>query len=263
MDNASVLVQARHGDDHVVEIVINRPEELNTLNNDLASEVIDACRTVRADEDVWVVLLRASGERAFCAGADLKERNSMTPDQWWEQRALFRAMYAELRNIPQPLVAAVQGYALGGGTELAISADIVLASASAVFGLTEPRLGIIPGGGGTQLLPRLVGLARAKHLLLTGTRFSAEEALRWGLVAEVVDFGALDATTDAYVSDLLACSPVSTRAIKRAVHEGADVALVDAMGIENEAYERVLESDDRLEGIAAFNERRQPAWSGH
>lgn len=263
MDHQPVLVQQRHDDDHVMEIVINRPDDLNTLNNDVASTITRACEALRQDSQTWVVVLRSQGDRAFCAGADLKERNSMTPEEWKEQRSLFRAMYTELRRLPQPLVAAIHGYAFGGGTELALSADIIVAASDAVFGLTEPRLGIMPGGGGTQLLPRLIGLSRAKHLLLTGQRFSAEQAHIWGLVAGVVDPDELANATDAVVTDLLACSPVSTRAIKQAVQAGAETALDEAIAIENEAYERVLESADRLEGIAAFNERRRPAWQGH
>ncbi|MYL08077.1 MAG: enoyl-CoA hydratase [Acidimicrobiia bacterium] len=260
--NGCVLLQPRKEQEHVIEVVINRPEALNTLNNEVASLIIDACRSLRADSSAWVVVLRSTGDRAFCAGADLKERNSMSPEDWKHQRTLFRAMYSELRGLPQPLVAVVQGYALGGGTELALSADIIIAATDAVFGLTEPRLGIIPGGGGTQLLPRVVGGPRAMHLLLTGQRFTAEQAQGWGMVMELVDAETLDAATDATIGQILSCSPISTRAIKFAVNAGRSAPLEEAITTENEAYESVLKSADRQEGIAAFNEKREPNWSG-
>src|SRR5437588_12169654 len=179
----TVLVER---DGHIAHLILNRPESLNAIDNTLGEELGAACDSLAADSDVWVIILRAAGERAFCAGADLKARRDFTPEQWQAQRELFRRMFKQLRDVPQPMIAAVHGYALGGGTELAMLADFVVASDDAVFGLTEVSLGIIPGGGGTQSLPRLIGRNRAKEMIFSARRISAVHALEIGLVNHVV-----------------------------------------------------------------------------
>src|SRR5205807_5799987 len=143
----TVLVE-RQG--NLAHLVLNRPEVLNAIDNTLAEELGAACDALARDDSVWAIILRGAGERAFCAGADLKARRDFTPEDWAAQRALFRDMFARMRSVPQPMIAAVHGFALGGGTELAMLADFIVASEDAVFGLTEVSLGIIPGGGGTQ-----------------------------------------------------------------------------------------------------------------
>jgi enoyl-CoA hydratase/carnithine racemase len=156
--SSTVLVER---DGHLAHLILNRPEVLNAIDNTLGAELGAACEALAADESVWVVILRGAGERAFCAGADLKARRDFTPADWAAQRALFRDLFAKLRSVPQPMIAAVHGFALGGGTELAMLADFVVAAEDAVFGLTEVSLGIIPGGGGTQNLPRMIVRNRA------------------------------------------------------------------------------------------------------
>src|SRR2546428_6609471 len=172
--------------DPVATIRLNRPEALNAISGEMANEVAGALLQAGAMADVWTVVLAAAGERAFCVGADLKERNRLDDAGWLRNRVLMRGMFDSLRAVPQPTIASVFGFALGGGFELALSCDLIVASRDAVLGLPETGVGIVPGGGGTQLLARRIGLSRAKELILTGRRLSADEALAWGLVSRVV-----------------------------------------------------------------------------
>src|SRR5262249_25292837 len=161
----------------LAHLILDRPEVLNAIDNELAEDLCDRCLELAEDRSVWVVILRGAGERAFSAGADLKARHGFTPSQWLAQRGPFRRTFDLVRAVPQPMIAAVHGHALGGGTELALLADLIVASEDAQFGLTEVSLGIIPGGGGTQTLPRRIGPSRAKELIYTARRVPAAEAL--------------------------------------------------------------------------------------
>ncbi len=172
-------------------------------------------------------------------------------------------MFARLRNMPQPMIAAVHGYALGGGTELAMLADFVVASDDAVFGLTEVSLGIIPGGGGTQNLPRMIGRNRAKELIFTARRIPASEALELGLVNHVVPRSSLLSTATGLAEEIMKNSPFAVRQAKWAIDQGADLPFEDGLQREHEAYMRAIGSDDRREGISAFNERRGAQFTGH
>jgi len=249
-------------DGHLAHLVLNRPHVLNAIDNELAEDLSTLCDTLASDPDVWLVVFRGAGERAFSAGADLKARRDMTPEQWVEQRALLRSMFQKLRGIQQPMIAAVHGYALGGGTELAMLADFIIASDDAVFGLTEVSLGIIPGGGGTQNLARLIGRSRAKELIFTARRIPADEAFRLGLVNRVVPRAQLLSTVEAVAAEILKNSPFAVRQAKWAIDQGVDLPLVDGFGKEHEAYMRAISSDDRREGIAAFNDKRKPSFTG-
>jgi enoyl-CoA hydratase len=255
----TVLVER---DGHMVHLILNRPEVLNAINNELAEDLMAACDALAGDPDVWLIVLRGAGERAFSAGADLKARRDMTPEQWSAQRALFRSMFARLRGLQQPMVAAVHGYALGGGTELAMLADMIVASDDAVFGLTEVSLGIIPGGGGTQNLARLVGRNRAKELIFSARRIGADDALRLGLVNRVVARADLLSAVRALADEILRNSPFAVRQAKWAIDQGIDLPLDDGFAKEHEAYLRAIASQDRREGIAAFNEKRPPRFTG-
>jgi enoyl-CoA hydratase/carnithine racemase len=186
----------------------------------------------------------------------------MTPEQWSAQRTLFRSMFEKLRSLPQPMIAAVHGFALGGGTELAMLADIIVASDEAVFGLTEVSLGIIPGGGGTQNLARLIGRNQAKELIFAARRITAHEALGLGLVNRVVPRAELLSTTVGLAEEILRNSPFAIRQAKWAIDQGVDLPLEQGFAREHEAYLRAIASEDRLEGIAAFNEKRPPRFSG-
>lgn len=249
-------------DGHLAHLILNRPEVLNAIDNTLATELTAACAALANDREVWVVILRGSGERAFSAGADLKARRDFTPEDWAHQRALLREMFKKLRNLPQPMIAAVHGYALGGGTELAMLADFAIAAEDAVFGLTEVSLGIIPGGGGTQNLPRMIGRNRAKELIYTARRIPAAEAYRLGLVNHVVSREALVPKAIEIAQEIMKNSPFSVRQVKWAVDHGADQEFEESLEREHEAYMRAIGSEDRREGIAAFNERRAPRFTG-
>jgi enoyl-CoA hydratase/carnithine racemase len=249
-------------DGHLATVTLNRPEVLNAIDNTLATDLCAVCEELAGDNTTWAVILRGSGERAFCAGADLKARRDFTPEQWTGQRQLLRRTFASLRAVPQPTIAAVHGYALGGGTELAMLCDMIVASQDAVFGLTEVSLGIIPGGGGTQSLPRLIGRQRAKELIFAARRFPAEEALRLGLVNRVVARQELLPTARALAEEIMRNSPFAVRQAKWAIDEGADLPFEGGLEREHEAYMRAIASEDRREGINAFNEKRRPHFQG-
>ena len=255
----TVLVERN---DHLATIVLNRPEVLNAIDNTLAVELTHACAELASDVSVWSVILRGAGERAFCAGADLKARRDFTPDDWAHQRSLLRTLFGQMRNLPQPMIAAVHGYALGGGTEFAMLADFIVASDDAVFGLTEVSLGIIPGGGGTQNLPRMIGRNQAKELIYTARRIPASEALRLGLVNHVVPRAELLPRTTALAQEIMKNGPFAVRQAKWAIDHGADQEFEDGLEREHEAYMRAIASEDRREGILAFNEKRRPQFNG-
>jgi len=249
-------------EDHLAHLVLNRPEVLNAINNELASDLCFACEALAGDPEVWAIILRGAGERAFSAGADLKARQGMTPEQWQAQRALFRDMFVKLRGIEPPMIAAVHGYALGGGTELAMLADMIVASDDAVFGLTEVSLGIIPGGGGTQNLPRLIGRNRAKELIFSARRITAADAHALGLVNRVLPRAELLSSAVALAHEIMRNSPYAVRQAKWAIDRGVDLPFDEALQREHEAYMRAIASEDRREGIAAFNEKRKPNFTG-
>ena len=219
-------------------------------------------RAVRADNDVRSVVLIGAGEKAFCVGADLKERNTLDDDGFAAQRVVFRAAFASVRALPQPVVAAVHGFALGGGLELALSADVIVADETAVVGLPEVSLGLVPGGGGTQLALRRLGPGRAADLVLTGRRMSAAEAFDLGLVDRVTPQGSAREAAGEIAEQVAGNSPVATRAAKRALRDGWSLDEGAAMDAEDVAWRTAAFSADRKEGIAAFNEKRRPNWPG-
>ena len=249
-------------DDHVATVTLSRPEALNAISGAMADAVAGTILQAAARADVWVVVLAAAGEKAFCVGADLKERNRLDDEGWLRNRVLMRSMFDSVRAVPQPTIASVFGHALGGGFELALSCDLIVAADDAVFGLPEVRVGIVPGGGGTQLLARKVGVARAKELVLTARRFGAEEAAAMGLVARVVPRDDLAAATADLANELKRATPVGLREAKRAIDRGIEVPLEQGIEIEDLAWRRAVASADRREGIAAFNEKRDARWSG-
>ena len=249
-------------DGHLAHLVLNRPAVLNAIDNELGEDLRVACETLAAEPEVWAIVIRGAGDRAFCSGADLKARRDFTPEDWAHQRALFRRLFKALRDVPQPMIAAVHGYALGGGTELALLADMVVASDDAVFGLTEVSLGILPGGGGTQNLPRLIGRQRAKELIFTARRVDAAEAYRLGFVNRVVPRAALLDTAVELAEEIMRNSPFAVRQVKWAIDQGADLPFEEGLEREHAAYMRAIASDDRREGIAAFNDKRRPRFTG-
>ncbi|MCX3059397.1 enoyl-CoA hydratase/isomerase family protein [Streptomyces beihaiensis] len=252
----------RHESGTVAELVLDRPKAMNAVSSGMASSVAAACAALAADREVRVVVVTSSNDRAFCVGADLKERNSLSDADLVRQRPVARAAYTGVLDLPMPTIAAVHGFALGGGFELALACDLIVADASAVVGLPEVSVGVIPGGGGTQLLPRRVGAARAAELIFTARRVGAEEAAELGLVDQVVEAGGDTAEALALAARIAGNSPVGLRAAKRALRLGHGLDLRAGLEVEDAAWRSVAFSGDRAEGVAAFNEKRKPQWPG-
>ncbi|RFS86349.1 enoyl-CoA hydratase [Actinomadura spongiicola] len=245
---------------HVVEIVLDRAEALNALSTAMARRLAMVCAEVAADDSVRAVVLSAAGEKAFCVGADLKERNAMTDAELLAQRPVFRAAFGGVLNLPQPVIAAVHGFALGGGCEFALSADLIVADETAVFGLPEVGVGLVPGGGGTQLALRRLGPGRAADLVFTGRRLGVDEAVEYGLADQKVPAGKAREEALALAGVIAGNSPVAVRAAKRALRLGAGVSLEAGLDLEENAWRTAAISADRREGIAAFTEKRKPNW---
>ena len=248
--------------DGIAEITLNRPEAMNSISSAMAAELTRACAELAAAPEVRVVVFGAAGERAFCAGADLKERAGMTDADIMRQRPVIRAVFGALLALPQPAIAAVHGFALGGGCELALSCDLVVADETATFGLPEVTVGLVPGGGGTQLALRRLGPGRAADLVLTGRKVGIEEAMRLGLVDRRVPAGQDGPAALELAGQIAANSPVAVRAAKRAIRHGWGVSLEAGLDIEDAAWRTAALSADRREGVAAFVEKRKPAWPG-
>jgi enoyl-CoA hydratase/carnithine racemase len=244
----------------VATVTLDRPEALNAISTELALDLAAAVEPLAVDPGVGAVVLTGAGERAFCVGADLKQRAGFDDHGWFVQREAFRRGFAAVRRCPLPTVAAVSGFALGGGTELAISCDLVVAAEGATFGLPEVRLGLVPAGGGTQLLVRRVGRSAARDLVLTGRRVGAAEALELGLADRVVPGPEVLSVAAALAAELAGNAPTAVRLAKWALEVGADLPLEAAMEVEDQAWRRAVESDDRREGIAAWVEKREPRW---
>ena len=247
----------------VLRITLNRPEAANAFNTQMATDLMDCFEALALEPgDTRCIVLTGSGQRAFCAGGDLKERDGMSDEAWQAQHRVYERMIRALIDCPLPLVAAVNGAAYGGGCELAAAADFVYAASGARFALTETSLGIIPGAGGTQMLARAVGERRAKELIMSARRFDAEEACLWGLVNEVHAAEILlEKTLDA-ASRIAANAPLAVRQAKQAIHRGLQMSLADGLAFEIEAYNRTVPTADRREGISAFNQKRTPQFQG-
>jgi enoyl-CoA hydratase/carnithine racemase len=246
--------------EHVATVRLDRPEAMNAISGAMADELTAAFTEVARDPEVWVVVLAAAGEKAFCVGADLKERAGFSLQDFYDNRKQIRGMFAALRAVPQPVIASCFGFAFGGGFELALSCDLIVATEGTLFALPETRVGLLPAGGGTQLLTRKLGTSRAKELIFTGRRIDAALAQRLGLVAEVAPAGELERVTGELAADIAKSSPVAVRAAKFSIDGALGVPIDDGIEIENEAWKGVISSEDRLEGIQAFNEKRDARW---
>ncbi|MFF8655059.1 enoyl-CoA hydratase/isomerase family protein [Streptomyces huasconensis] len=254
------VVVRRHG--HVAELVLDRPKAMNAVSSEMARSVAAACAALSEDRAARVVVVTSTHDRAFCVGADLKERNSLSDAELLRQRPTSRACYTGVLELPMPTIAAVRGFALGGGFELALSCDVIVADPTAVVGLPEVSVGVIPGGGGTQLLPRRVGAARAAELIFSARRVEAAEARELGLVDLLVAEGEARTEALALGARMAANSPVGLRAAKRALRLGHGLDLRAGLEVEDAAWRAVAFSGDRAEGVAAFNEKRKPEWPG-
>lgn len=251
---------------HILIIEMNRPEAANAFNTVMAEELTTLFEAlsmaVMDSKGPRVIILTGSGRKAFCAGGDLKERHGISDAAWCAQHLVYERMVRAVMGCPVPVIAAVNGAAYGGGCELAAMADFVYAARTARFAQTEVKLGIIPGAGGTQNLARAVGERRAKELILTGRVFSAEEALKWGLVMDVLEPDCLRDHSMVTARQIAANGPVAIRQAKQAISRGLQMSLADGLAFEIEAYNRCIPTTDRREGVAAFNEKRAPNFTG-
>lgn len=254
-----VLEERRDG---VVVLTLNRPEVMNAFNFGLLHALKERAEAIQYESDVRVVVITGAGEKAFCSGADLKERTGYTETQVKEFIFTIRDLFTFIENLNKPVIAALNGVALGGGTELALACDIRVASHNATLGLTETRLAIIPGAGGTQRLPRLVGRGKAKELIFTGRRVNAEEALSIGLVNKVVPQDQLLDECLAMAAMICEAGPIAIQQAKYAINTGLEADLHTGLAIESNAYWVTIPTEDRLEGLAAFREKRTPVYKG-
>ena len=262
-----LLVDYLDGDNSgIVVLGLNRPEAKNSFSKNLVLQLCDAVEAVKFDTNARVIVIRSTTPGIFCAGADLKERATMPPELVGPFVAKARRLIYDLENLPMPVIAAIDGHALGGGLEMALACDIRVAANSAKMGLVETRLAIIPGGGGTQRLPRVVGPSLAKELIFTARRISGEEAGKIGLVNHSVpqnDNG--DAAYDKAIQlaqEIIPNGPVGVKMAKQAINKGIEVDIGSALSIEEACYAQVIPTKDRLEGLLAFKEKRKPVYTG-
>lgn len=247
-------------------VTMNRPEAANALSKGLVAALEKGferlAQEVKHDPDLRAIVLTGAGEKAFCAGADLKERRAMTLEETWGFLDELNRLANAIAAFPRPVIAAINGAAFGGGLEIALACDLRIAAASAEMGLTEVRLGIIPGMGGTQRLARIASVAAAKELILTGRRINAARAKELGIVSEIVPAAALPEAAARLAGEAALAAPLAVAAAKRAIDNGLELSLADGLALEAACYEEVLASADRNEGLAAFAEKRPPVFKG-
>ena len=249
--------------EHTVLVTLNRPEVANAMNTQMGLDLLEVFDGFcAAPNSQRCIVITGSGTKAFCAGGDLKQRNGMTDQQWQDQHLIFERMIRATLGCPVPVIAAVNGAAYAGGLEISLCADFIYAAEHARFALTEVTLGIMPGAGGTQNLPRAVGGRRAKEILLTGRPFSVQDAYDWGMVNRICKAETLLAEALDTAAVIAANAPISTRQIKQSVNMGLNTDLQTGMMFEIEAYNRMVPTEDRREGILAFNEKRKPVYKG-
>jgi enoyl-CoA hydratase len=256
------LQVTRSDDGYIMTVEMHRPQALNAMNTAMGRELLACFQGLFWDKETRVVVLTGAGERAFCVGADLKERQGMSDETWREQHVIFEQAAFRLLRCPHPVIAAVEGFAMGGGCELALLSDFVVASETAVFAAPEVTRGIFPGIGGTQLLPRIVGAPFAKEMIFTGRRVPAEEAKTVGLVNHLVAAGQARSKALEIAASIAQNGPIAVRQAKKAIAWGAETDLETGMMLAIEAYNITVQTEDRLEGVRAFNEHRAPQFQG-
>src|SRR5215472_7423653 len=244
---------------HILVVTLNRPDRRNALDTQMGLDLLELFGSLYIDQEhIRCIVLTGSGSKAFCAGGDLKQRNNMTDESWQSQHAVFEKMTLALMDCPVPIIAAVNGAAFGGGMEIALSADFIYAGRSSLFAQSETRLGIMPGAGGTQNLPRACGVRRAKEIIFTAEPFTAEQALEWGIVNKVCEPETLLDDALATARRIASNAPLAVRQAKKAVGAALDLDIKSGFAFELEAYNQLVPTRDRLEGIRAFNEKRKP-----
>ena len=253
---------AASADGFVVTVELNRPEALNAMNTAMGEDLLRCFDELHRDRAVRAVVFTGAGTRAFCVGGDLKEREGMTDETWRAQHVIFETAAARVLHCPVPVIAAVEGFAMGGGCELAVLSDFVVCGETAVFAVPEVTRGIFPGIGGTQLLPRILGAPMAKEMIFTGRRVDAREAKAIGLVNHVVPAGQARTKALEIAATIADNGPIAVRQAKKAVNRGGETDLETGMILAIEAYNNTVTTDDRLEGVRAFNEKRKPRFRG-
>lgn len=250
-------------EDHILVVTLNRPERANAMNTQMGLDLRELWRDLYVDqEDVRCVIMTGSGEKAFCAGGDLKDRDGMTDEQWQHQHAIFEQAVLTMMDVPPPIIGAINGVAYGGGTEFVLLCDFAYGASHARFALTEVTLGIMPGAAATQMLPRAVGIRRAKEFLMCGAPCSAEEALEWGILNKVCEPDQLMEEALTTARRIAANAPISIRQAKKSLNMSMQTDARNGYMFELEAYNRMVPTEDRLEGIRAFNEKRKPIYRG-
>ncbi len=263
MSHAYETLSVERHEEHILVVTLNRPHAANAMNTQMGEELMDLFERFQLDaEGVRVIVLTGAGEKAFCAGGDLKERNGMTDAQWLRQHAMFERMVRAFIACPIPLIGAINGAAYGGGCEITAALDFAYASDNARFALTEVTLGIMPGAGGTQNLPRAMGERRAKEIIMTGLPFTAQQAFEWGLINRVLPQDELMEATLATARRIAQNAPISIKQAKQSIHRGMQMSLADGLAYEIECYNRMVSTEDRHEGVRAFNEKRPPVFRG-
>jgi enoyl-CoA hydratase len=263
MNRSYETIRVEDRGDGLMLLTLDRPQVANAMNTQMGHDLLAFFDAVNADPLAYrVIVMTGAGDKAFCAGGDLKERQGMSDETWAAQHLLFERMIRAFLGCPVPVLGAINGAAYAGGCELALCCDFLYAAEGARFALTEVTLGIMPGAGGTQNLPRAVGERRAKEIILTGRPFSAQEAFDWGLVNRLCPPGQLLDETLETARRIADNAPISVRQAKHAIHYGLQMDLGSAMMFEIEAYNRMVPTEDRREGINAFNEKRKPRYKG-
>jgi enoyl-CoA hydratase len=261
-DEFETLKLTRDGD-HILIVTLNRPEASNAMNTQMGLDMMHVFERLQIEQDgLRIVVVTGAGEKAFCAGGDLKQRRGMTDEQWMAQHAIFERKLRAVMACPLPVMAAVNGAAYGGGCELVAACDFVYASKTARFALTEVTLGIMPGAGGTQNLPRAMGTRRAMEVILTGAPFTAEQGEAWGLINKVTAPDKLMEEALTTARRIAANAPISVRQAKQSVLRGRQMSIWDGLAFEIEAYNRMVPTEDRREGVLAYNEKRKPNFRG-
>ncbi len=243
-------------------ITLNRPEVMNAFNFDMLQTLSTYVDSIRINPDIRLVIIQSSSDRAFSVGADLKERKALPAPLVIRNLNKFAEVFTNIEHLPQPTICVLNGYAFGGGFELALACDFRIASTTAIVGLTETSLGIIPGAGGTQRLPRLIGETKAKELIFTSRRVTADEGYAIGLYTKIADPSSLHATVSEFADAILANAPIAVQQAKFAIGQGVKVDLHTGLQIERKAYEVTIPTEDRIEALNAFAEKRKPIFKG-
>lgn len=258
----SSLIDVKKVDNHIAVITLNRPEARNALSRALLTELYTIIKEVDSDSSIHCTVLTGSGTKAFCAGADLKERKGMPDNEVIDCVSQIGDVVTAIENMKMPVIGLVNGAAFGGGLELALGCDIRLAAGHAKMGLTETSLAIIPGAGGTQRLPRLIGMGKAKKMIFSAKAISAEEAKEINLVEEAVSSEDLMEAGLELARTIAANGPVALMQAKSAINHGSDIDIHNALIFERQCYKETIPTSDRLEGLKAFQEKRKPIYKG-